>query len=67
MTAPLATNDFVTAWVPLQRIASLEESPLVFQSSSHKDLAAKVHLEGLQELRSELLRAISKRCEELSV
>lgn len=54
MTAPLATNDFLTAWVPLHRIKSLEESPLVFQSCSHKDLAAKVHLDKLQDLNHDL-------------
>ncbi|CAK9107102.1 Hypothetical protein SCF082_LOCUS49865 [Durusdinium trenchii] len=43
MTAPIATNDFITAWVPLHRVGSIEESPLVFQSCTHKDLAAKVH------------------------
>ena len=87
MTAPIATNDFITAWVPLHRVGlagqnmlsslvstypsdpiinfakriysasrgsnsclagsrplqsgCIEESPLLFQSRTHKDLAAQ--------------------------
>jgi len=50
MTAPIATNDFITAWMPLHPVGSIEESPLVFQPCTHKDLAAKVHSDNLQEL-----------------
>lgn len=50
MTAPIATNDFITAWVPLHCVGCIEESPLLFQSRTHKDLAAQVHSENLEEL-----------------
>lgn len=39
--SPLDTNDFVTAWVPLQPVPSEEEggSGLVFARASHRDVA----------------------------
>lgn len=48
-TVPLATNSFVTVWLPLQRI-TLKEAPLYFQSRSHRDLASREHEYELEEL-----------------
>ncbi|CAM9558561.1 unnamed protein product [Chrysoparadoxa australica] len=40
-TAPFDTNDFVTCWIPLQPVPSVEEggSGLTFASRSHRDFA----------------------------
>ncbi|KAM3572673.1 hypothetical protein VYU27_005359 [Nannochloropsis oceanica] len=42
-TAPLDTNDFITAWIPLTHVPAVEEggSPLQFCQGSHIDMAAR--------------------------
>jgi len=41
-TAPLATNDAVTVWLPLHRV-DVEGGPLYFQTRSHRDLMSFQH------------------------
>lgn len=48
-TVPLATNSSVTVWVPLQRVG-IDDSPLFFQSRSHRNVSALVHAGQLEEL-----------------
>lgn len=49
-TAPLMTNSFVTVWLPLRAIQAQGDSPLVFQSKTHRDVALSVYFEDLQKL-----------------
>ena len=51
-TAPFDTNDMVTFWIALTDVPTLQHSPLVFASRSHKDFAlAYWHtLKGMKDL-----------------
>lgn len=49
-TAPLMTNSFVTMWLPLRGIGARGDSPLFFQSKTHRDLARAVYVEDMEEL-----------------
>eukprot|EP00929_Paragymnodinium_shiwhaense_P090193 TRINITY_DN50379_c0_g1_i1.p1 TRINITY_DN50379_c0_g1~~TRINITY_DN50379_c0_g1_i1.p1 ORF type:complete len:299 (+),score=46.81 TRINITY_DN50379_c0_g1_i1:83-979(+) len=49
MTSPVASNSFITAWMPLQPVTA-NDSPLVFQTASHRDMAGFVHEESFERL-----------------
>jgi len=49
-TVPLATNDFVSVWLPLRQVDGPQDAPLFYRPRTHRDLAVMAHDEQYEEL-----------------